>query len=428
MSEPRWVRWLPLVLGLGFLGGCSDPLVGGECLPGLSVCDGRCISLDYDSLNCGACGHVCAGESSCFQGVCHPAGDAGVPDGAGDGGEPVDGGGESDAGVDDGGIGDGGTDDGGTHDGGTHDGGTGDGGTDGGAGTPSCDVGQLYCADSCVDPDSNNQHCGGCDRPCLGGEVCAGGTCAAMCEAPRAECDGVCVDTRTHADHCGDCGVRCDSGICVDGECSAGFVGRVVVIGHDYTQSRVGMNRLAGNAVFLASGAPVRVLVYEGSATDASVQGVDRAIVQVADATGRDWEREVALADEVPFKLAQSEVLLVYSQHGATDAELLSLGTSWATALETFLRRGGVVVLFDGGGNHGGTWQVLDAAGLFLAEGRVDVSGEPVNVVAPGDAVALNVPRTYRAEANSVRFLTTEETVVTEHAQGPVVVHRVIVP
>jgi hypothetical protein len=374
--------------------GCASPLVGGECLPGLTVCEGRCVNIDYDRFNCGACGHVCSASTVCIQGACDAAGDAGwnpeddaaVLDdggGAGDGGRDAgageDGGRDAGAGEDGGpGPGDGGTEpsDGGSRtDAGTRDGGT----------APTCDLGQIVCA-------------------------------------------GACVDTFSHPDHCGGCGIECASGLCIDGECSSGLVGHIAIIGHDYSASRVGMNRVAGNAVFLASGAPVRVLVYEGAANAASMAGVDAAIDQVAASTGRTWTRSAATADRVPHALAQADVFVVYSQHGATDEALRSLGGSWASALYTYLRRGGVLVLFDGGGSHAGTWQVLDAAGLFTATGRTSISGDAVTVVEPGSALALNVPRTYRAEAASVRFHTTEATVVVEHRAGPVVIHRLVLP
>ncbi|MFW5877360.1 MAG: hypothetical protein ACOCXM_11530, partial [Myxococcota bacterium] len=301
-----------------------------------------------------------------------------------------------------------------------------DGGGDGG--TVSCDVGEILCEGTCVDPQTDSTNCGNCGNECASDELCSAGTCADVCDDPLELCDGVCVDRQVHADHCGACGVQCASGICEEGMCSAGSVGHLVVIGHDYAQSRSGMNWLAGNAVFLASGAPIRVLVYEGEATMQSIRGVDRAIDQVADSTGRSWMRTTATAELVPFDLAETDVFLVYSQHGATDAALHALGTEWKTALDSFVQRGGVIVLFDGGGAHEGTWQILDAAGLFGAMGRVDVTGDPLDVTAPGDAVVLNVPQVYRAERQSVRFETDEGGAVVEHADGPVVFHHVLSP
>jgi len=46
--------------------------VDGECkCPGAQVlCDGSCIDVLSDELNCGSCGHSCAGEDSCNNGFC----------------------------------------------------------------------------------------------------------------------------------------------------------------------------------------------------------------------------------------------------------------------------------------------------------------------------------------------------------------------
>jgi len=83
----------------------------------------------------------------------------------------------------------------------------------------------------------------------------------------------------------------------------------------------------------------------------------------------------------------------------------------------------------DGGSTiNAGTWQILDAAGLFSATGIVDVSLDNLTVIQRTDAVALGMPAMYRAERSSVRFLTTEGTVVVTHPGGPVVIHRLVIP
>jgi len=52
-----------------------------------------------------------------------------------------------------------------------------------------------------------------------------------------------------------------------------------------------------------------------------------------------------------------------------------------------------------------------------------------LDVVSPGDAVALGVPIRYRGEVSTVRFDTTETTVVVDDgAGGPVVIHRTVLP
>ncbi|NOY93578.1 MAG: hypothetical protein GXP55_20530 [Deltaproteobacteria bacterium] len=292
-----------------------------------------------------------------------------------------------------------------------------------------CDIGELCCSLSCVRPDNDPAHCGGCDVVCGAGEVCSAGSCAPACDPGLSLCAGRCVDLTSDPSHCGRCGGFCTSGICVDSSCESATGGHLVVVGHDYRNARRDMNRLVGNGVFLAPGAPVRVLVYEGDSRASSLTGVDRAIDQTAVARGRTWTRSVASLGEVPLLLADADVFVVPSQQDAPDAALVKAGEQWGRALRSFLERGGVVVLMDGGSMvNAGTWQILDVAGLFSASGIVDVSLANLSVVARTDGVALGMPAMYRGERSSVRFLTTEGTVVVEHPEGPVVIHRLVIP
>jgi len=382
------------------VGGCADPILGASCRDGFEERDGRCVAV----------GMVDAGPAD--------AGD--LDDGDVPGDAPLDAGPPMDGGPSDGDVpGDGDV----PADGAPGDGGGGDGGA------PACDVGELECDGVCVRPDVDPMHCGGCGMSCASGEVCAGGTCEPACDPPFTMCAGVCVDTDTDPDHCGSCGNSCPSGICVDGECQSATAGHLVVVGHDYRDSRRGMNRVAGNALFLASGAPVEALVFEGAAAASAVRGTDRAFDQVARETGRSWTRSLVTdAREVPLRLAAADAFVVYAQRGGTDAVLRKLGDDWSVALTTFLMRGGVVVVFDGDAMHEGTWQIVDEAGLFTCSGNVEISGDPIGVVSPGDAVALGVPLSYRAETTSVWFETMETRVVVSHADGPVVVHEVFAP
>lgn len=383
--------------------GCADAVVGGECRDGFEASGGRCVATSV--FDDGGIGRDAA----------HDLADGGAP---ADGGEPL-----ADGALhyDDGSQ---------PYPDGSQDGGPGD-PTDGGSvdgGRPSCDVGELECAGACVRPDRDPSACGGCGIACGGGEVCADGVCEPVCGAPLSMCGALCVDLASDPDHCGLCGNVCPSGLCVDGECLGPTAGHVVVVGHDYRDSRRGMNRVAGNAVLLPPGAPVRVLAYEGGASAASIRGIDDAIDQVAGTTGRTWMKSSTAAPEVPLRLSNADTFVIYPQPDVSDAELAALGTAWHVALATFLERGGVVVLFDGQGTNAGTWQILAAAGLFSGTARHDVSGDRVRVVAPGDAVALAVPLVYRGELSSVRFETTEPGVVVAHDDGPVVVHRVVTP
>lgn len=402
------------MIGMVLVAGCTSPIVGAECADGYAACGNSCVDLSSDPRHCGACGHECPSMQACVGGVCGRDGLDGGPwstsDGSaddasgpftGDGGAP---GGDGSTVPLDGGR-----------------------PTDGGP--PSgCDLGQLFCGE-CVEPSTDPRHCGECGAACAAGEFCMEGGCTDECRAPWIICNGRCTDPRSDGDHCGDCGAECASGICAGSMCSEPVAGHVVVVGHDYRTARAGMNRVAGNAVFLSRANPVRVLTYDEHSRGDTVVGTDAAIDQVGGVLGRAWAREeLEDASEVPLRLADADVFVIYAQPFASDSELADLAGMWERALGTFLRHGGVVVVFDGPGWSAGTYTILSHAGIFSARRRVDVSGRPVDVVAPGDAVALGVPLRYRGELSTVRFEGAVGTVVVSDGIGPVVVHQTFTP
>ena len=388
------------------LSGC-DAIVGAECADGFVRCGDRCVQ----PAECGSSADGGAIDGGGLDGAVADAGDAGV--------DPI-----TDGSISDGALADAAPTEGGVPDGGAADAGSSD------AGPPSgCDLGEIECAGVCVDARTDPSHCGGCGVACAAAEVCSAGVCTATCEPPLVSCGGRCIDVSSDADHCGSCGHRCESGICIDGECSGALAGHVIVVGHDYVASRPGMRRIAGNAVLLAGGSPARVIVFEGGSVPASRAGTDAAIQYVADDVGRSWDRlPVADPARVPLELADADAFVVYAQRAVDDATLRAWGAEWARALDSFVRRGGVVVLFDTTSTmNAGTWQILAEAGLFTATGRTETTGT-ITVVEPSDAVARFVPLTYASEQQTVRFETSERTAVCADGVGPVVVHRTLVP
>jgi hypothetical protein len=231
-------------------------------------------------------------------------------------------------------------------------------------------------------------------------------------------------------DHCGSCRNRCVSGICIDGECAEALAGHIVALGHDYQVQRSGMNRLAGNALFLARGSPVRALVYEGGSSAGSRAGINAAINQVATATGRTWMATAAGdVNEVPYQLANADAFIIYAQATSSDATLQELGALWGRSLDMFLRRGGVIVMFETmSTSNAGTWQILESAGLFSCLSRSETTGTRITVSDPADSVALRVPLEYVGERTTVRFDTGDGNIVCRDEMGPVVVHRTYVP
>jgi hypothetical protein len=146
----------------------------------------------------------------------------------------------------------------------------------------------------------------------------------------------------------------------------------------------------------------------------------------VAGTRGRGWTRTVAADNQVISMLGNHDIFLVYAQRDATNAALTTNGSAWAAALTSFLSAGKTIVLLDTTSvTNVGTFQIVQAAGLFNASMRTDVTGQTLTVVGPGDALSPRVPRTYRAETTSVSFVTAEVNQVVQAMSGAaVVIHK----
>lgn len=409
-----------LIASLPLLFACGSPIVGAECKKGFTVCNGRCVNLETDSNDCGACGHDCNGFT-CKAGRCTSVR---IPDSGPDGGfTPGDGGGA---------VGEGGT----SHkDASLSDAGKGRGGSgtpflpDGGLMLPDpmamhgCGVGQTSCSGQCVDTKTDLNHCGDCATACKADQVCALGVCKDICDAPLKLCSGMCVDEESDENHCGSCGNVCASGICNAGSCEDATAGSLVVIGHDYsTAPSTAMKLIASNALPQAP-TPIHALRYRAKTSAASSSGIDSAIAALA-----QWQDVDPV--QLPAQLRGVGALVIYPQHDATDKELIQLGQDWGVALAQFLHRGGVVVLFETQTkSNAGTFQILEPSGLFVADSRAMIDKQDLKLDEPGDGVLRQVPTHYSSAAVTVHFINiTSEGygLVEDLAMLPVVFRRVI--
>ncbi len=404
----RTLAPLMLCVALGLVA-CGSPIVGEECKSGLTACSGMCVDTSADYQNCGACGHDC-GAFLCVQGVCSnaPRLDGGGPD-AGDSGV--------DSGLDGSVIGTG----------------MSDASFDPNPGLGGCRIGEQACGGTCSDPDSDHDNCGSCGHACPANQSCSLGFCQPACDSGLFPCRGGCLDFRTNPTSCGDCGVNCISGICEAGSCADALPGYAVVIGHDMVSANDAIRRLAGSAVFLARGNPVRVLAYRGDSDPKSILGVERAINFEKTESGRAWQRIDAIETIVPLQLRDADVFVIYPQQTARKSTLQKLGKQWGNALAQFVSTGGVVVLFEGPSTtNDGTFRVLEPAKIFSALGRhAEADHQTLNVVGVGFSIAMHLPRRYVDQPNTSSFQgvsTPGTTIVEDTSKQPVVIERVIVP
>ncbi len=375
------------------VGACASPLVGLECKAGFTRCDHSCADLSTDPQHCGACNLACESGALCVAASCV--------------------GGSADAGPD------------------------GSMGSEAGPLPPicagagssadcSCGFGELKCGSTCVQAATDPKNCGDCGRACDAEDFCVNGACLASCDAPLTACGPTCVTLVNDIDNCGSCGNACASGLCTAGLCQGGSAGHVIVIGHDMRETRAALTRIAGNAIFLPFATPLRILIYDKDSDNAAKNGVNRSIEAYSANTGRSYEVTTGIPLTVPFLLrSAADVFVIVSQQTSTDELLKKNGTSWAASLREFVKRGGTVVLFDGGGPHKGTFQILKAAGLFAANARTALTARDLELTSPADALATGVPRIYRSQPATVGFDTTQGTVVVKDPKSelPVVIH-----
>jgi len=418
-------RLASILSALLLVSGCGDAVVGGECADGYEYCDGACRPSS----------------------VCHPsdgAGDVTVDapsDSATDAGEADS---TADSSASDSTLSDSTLSDSSAVDSPDSPGAettTGDTGVVG-SDTSVVDTGP---ADTCPAPPYNTtSNCGACGVACSGTTpLCKtklDGTfaCGPVCDAPTTLCPAGCVDLDVDPSNCGSCGKVCPTGLCNGGKCRGAKAGHVVVIGHDFvgTTPAMAVSRVIVNAVFLPAKNPVRLLAYEQWADPVAIANVKAILDDGALASGRTYVKTSAMTlAEFRDRLLVDDfdAALVFDQPKAPAGALDTIGADTKLSLDSFSRIGGVVVVLDGASGVSEMPRFLTASTMLGTSGHTVVTGKPVDVVAPADAVGVSVLSPYSAPTRSVSFTVTEApsaslvTVVSEPVSTrPVVLHKVV--
>lgn len=252
------------------------------------------------------------------------------------------------------------------------------------------------------------------------------------CASDEAACNDVCTPVKTDGQNCGACGRVCPSNICVDGECKGATPGDIVVIGHDMTKADTFTThaKVFKNAVHLPTTDPLRVLAFE---QDASGELVTKTRALTGASLG---SRSLKFGQAAPEALesgslyADWDVVLI---DAVSAANASAYGTRWAAALDTFTKKGGVLVALDNGEG--------DIPGFFTATSLLNLgthqslpSGTAFVVSAPGDTVGAQLLSPYAAFGPSVAFVgapvsTADFTWVVKTADpsidAPTVIHKI---
>jgi hypothetical protein len=401
---------LALLLGSASLpGGCYEGgFVGDECRSGLQACAGECVDLLTDSRNCGACGVECPGGRACFRGLyCEGFG----PGAAGAGGDGGDGGSAA--------VGEAGAE------------------TAGAAGSGK----------ECFEPFNTAAHCGECDKRCEAparlcdctGDECR---CVSECETPLLQCGSSCADPNTDSSHCGSCFVECASGLCQAGVCAGSLPGHVVLMCTSLREARQSHPQtvLFGNAAFLPSSRPARVLTYAEYADPTAEERVAQVLDWAAAARGRQYVTTVAgNQSDLPglLTIRDYDVLIVLDQPNAPAGELASMGAAWQPSIERFVASGGTVIVLGGTEGVAEMPAFITSAGLLgVEDATVLPSTVSLYVRAPSDGVGVNALSPFQPVGETCTYRMSQSPdpstvyVVTDappgaELGGPVVVHRV---
>lgn len=443
-----------LVAAATIPGACGhDGIVGGSCRKNLSNCSNRCVNLDTDSDNCGRCGKRCPAGIDCIKGLCGGVGEGGWggEDGYAGGGNHRRDGGPSDTDIDGGTQTDGFVEFDVNYPDGSSGGATNSTASSGGSSGSVASAGSTSLpVDICTPPYDTAQHCGECHHVCTyPNRVCApvegAYNCVPLCDAPLVECNATCVDLNSDSDHCGSCNSACPSAICQGGKCIGARAGHIVVIGMNFRETTPDAQPtyLLGNAVLLPRFEPVKILAYTEFADPGVVAAVDATIGWAATSViGRNYTTtRVSQPQAVNEQLKKPDydTFLVYEQSLAPSGTLASYGTQWAKTLESFSHVGGVIVVLSGSSGTKEMPQFLTNGRLLEVSAETAISRTHIFNRDQGDSIGTGVLDEFLAPWDTCTFETPAPSdsstvfVVTDDAptaaeQRPVVVHRIAIP
>jgi len=179
---------------------------------------------------------------------------------------------------------------------------------------------------------------------------------------------------------------------------------------------------------------PVRVLAYTANAEASAITGVDSTL-DAAATSGRTWTKTVAtaLSDFDALSIDHFDVVLFYDQPTATAGSLSDLGASLRPKLLSFGEAGGVVIVLDGGSGVDEVPAFLSSTTLLSVDSDTTIRATALDVVAPGDAIGVDVLTPYLSPRRTASFTLTagtggDATIVVDEptSSAPVVLHRVM--
>ncbi len=257
-----------------------------------------------------------------------------------------------------------------------------------------------------------------------------------QCPTPLVLCRGVCIAVDSDAANCGACGKICPSNICINGECQGATPGDVVLIGHDYTDAFAGsaQAKVLVNTLSIPTTDPIRILSFEDGADPVAVaQMRNLATVSIKDRKVK-FTRAAAASSLASTSLGRNYDVVIINDASAVNP--VTTGASWASPLNTFAAKGGVVLAIDLGTSS--MPQLLSSAGLLTVGGHTKLPVDThLMVTAAADVVGAQVLSPYAGFGQPVSFQgvpaaspdfnwVVRVTNPDASAGDPVVIHRIV--
>lgn len=191
---------------------------------------------------------------------------------------------------------------------------------------------------------------------------------------------------------------------------------------------------LLGNAVFMASHKPVRILDYreltEWNAS--SVTNVVDLVSSEALVRHRTVQTTVAEnAEDVPteLQLANVDVLFVHDQVNAPAGKLAEIGAAWEPAVSAFLKRSGIVIVLATSQGTNEMGDFLTASGLLSIKSLAPTTIAHIRNMAPADPIGHGVSTPLHGKQDLAFFTSDQESVLQvgvvleDTSGGPVALH-----
>jgi hypothetical protein len=221
------------------------------------------------------------------------------------------------------------------------------------------------------------------------------------CPPGLSDCSGICVDLNSSNTNCGLCGFVCPPGqTCFQGICGT-LVGHFILFGSDFaTGSTAQQSKMLQLAVNLA---PSQfILTYAVDALPAAVNEVETKILK-----GPYVFTTTTATLPQDFSVQSYGALLVYDQPNPS-TPMATLGTNWASQIQTFVNGGGIVIVLDGGTGTGTMPDFVNALQLLpcvACTAHTPISSTFLALTDKSDPLA-SVFSPFQVSANTVSFTT----------------------